>query len=167
MSEARSTGDHYLADEAATDCMGGCLWRAWAGEFCVVGLSGELGAGKTCLVRGLLRAAGHQGAVGSPTYTLMEPYAIPGGRVLHMDLYRLADPEELEDLGLRDEMLGDTLVVVEWPQQGEGVLPPLDVAIRLAVDGDGRRLQWRAETPTGVRFGHQLAACVQARQTSF
>lgn len=156
MSRPEPVAEFHLPDERATGTLGAVLWRAWAGDLCLVGLSGDLGAGKTSLARGVLRAAGHAGAVGSPTYTLMEPYNTPAGRVLHMDLYRLADPEELEYLGLRDELGDRTLVLVEWPERGGGVLPPLDVAVRLAPGGDGRRAALHGDTPVGKALVERL-----------
>lgn len=126
-----------LADEAATEALGAMLERYRPDRGCVH-LVGDLGAGKTTLVRGLLRAAGHRGAVRSPTYTLVEPYELAARRVYHLDLYRLADPEELEFIGLR-ELVDTGLLLVEWPMQGKGVLPPPDLSVHLATAGDGRR----------------------------
>ena len=126
-----------LDDEAATGALGAMLERHRPERGCVH-LIGDLGAGKTTLVRGFLRAAGHGGAVRSPTYTLVEPYELGSSRVYHLDLYRLADPEELEFIGLR-ELVDTGLLLVEWPTRGEGVLPPPDLAVRLAAAGDGRR----------------------------
>jgi len=126
-----------LPDESATLALGAALWPQLPVTGCVY-LSGDLGAGKTTLVRGLLRAAGHEGAVRSPTYTLIEPYELAGRRIFHLDLYRLGDPEELEFIGLR-ELLGRGLLLVEWPGQGHGVLPAPDWTIDLAADGQARQ----------------------------
>ncbi|MDX1606983.1 MAG: tRNA (adenosine(37)-N6)-threonylcarbamoyltransferase complex ATPase subunit type 1 TsaE [Candidatus Competibacterales bacterium] len=125
-----------LPDTAATEALGAAL-AARLPVPALVGLRGDLGAGKTTLVRGLLRALGHQGAVKSPTYTLVEPYELAGQRVLHCDLYRLGDPEELEYLGLREEF-GQALVLVEWPERGAGWLPPSTMEIELQHRPDGR-----------------------------
>lgn len=107
----------------------------------VVYLSGPLGAGKTTLVRGMLRGLGFAGRVKSPSYGLVESYALDGLAVHHLDLYRLADPGEIEFLGLEDLLADDALLLVEWPERGRGMLPPADTAIRIAMDGEGRRVQ--------------------------
>ncbi|KAB7628349.1 tRNA (adenosine(37)-N6)-threonylcarbamoyltransferase complex ATPase subunit type 1 TsaE [Alkalilimnicola sp. S0819] len=132
-----------LANEARTAEAGAALWRALEGE-AVVYLHGDLGAGKTTLVRGLLRAAGHAGAVRSPTYTLVEPYEVAGRAVYHLDLYRLADPEELEFIGLRDLLARPALWLVEWPQRGEGMLPAADLRLELHHQREGRGLRVEA-----------------------
>jgi tRNA threonylcarbamoyladenosine biosynthesis protein TsaE len=107
----------------------------------VIYLEGPLGAGKTTLVRGLLRALGVTGTIRSPTYTLLEPYE-PGGRsVVHLDLYRLADPRELESLGLRDYPRERCWWLVEWPERGGARLPEPDLRLRLAHDPAGRRVE--------------------------
>ena len=126
-----------LADEAATEALGGALQAHRPARGCVY-LSGDLGAGKTTLVRGFLRAAGHQGAVRSPTYTLIEPYALGRGMVYHLDLYRLGDAEELEFIGLR-ELYEAGLLLVEWPERGRGVLPAPGLGVHLEATASGRR----------------------------
>jgi len=99
----------------------------------VVYLTGDLGAGKTTLARGFLHAIGVAGIVHSPSYNLMDVYDTKSGTVVHLDLYRMRDTSELEPLGLRDEARPGALWLIEWPQQGEGWLPPADVVITLAV----------------------------------
>lgn len=147
-----------LADPAATTALGTWLGRGLADAAAargpgalLVALHGPLGAGKTTLTRGLLRAFGHQGAVRSPTYTLVEPYELGARSVHHLDLYRVADPDELEHLGLRD-LLGEpaAVCVVEWAERGEGWLPAADIEVTLAIDGEGRRATVRAGSPRGA-----------------
>ncbi|MFV8833490.1 tRNA (adenosine(37)-N6)-threonylcarbamoyltransferase complex ATPase subunit type 1 TsaE [Aquisalimonas sp.] len=148
----------WLPDETATARFGARLWHAWEGEQqCVILLEGDLGAGKTTLVRGLLRGAGVQGSVRSPTYTLIEPYALGAWRVLHLDLYRLGDPGELEFLGLRDELGPATLVLVEWPQRGRGALPDEDLIVHLDHAGEGRSVGVSARSPQGGTMLQVLA----------
>jgi tRNA threonylcarbamoyladenosine biosynthesis protein TsaE len=124
----------------------------------VVFLHGELGAGKTTLVRGFLRALGHQGAVKSPTFTLVEPYQLNGRRVFHFDLHRLADPGELEFLGMRDYLDGEALCLVEWPERAAGLLgePDLDVHIHYA--GRAREVALEPHSPGGHAICAALAA---------
>lgn len=147
-----------LADAAATEALGAALARALTGQALVVFLRGDLGAGKTTLARGLLQALGHTGAVRSPTYTLMEPYDLAIGRCLHLDLYRMVDAEELEYLGLREEVGQAALLLVEWPEQGGELLPPADLRIDLAdeVGGTGRVARLRAESDLARALLHRL-----------
>ncbi len=121
-----------------------------------VHLSGPLGAGKTTLVRGLMRGLGHRGPVRSPTYTLLEPYEMEGLNIYHFDLYRLSDAWELEDFGARDYFHEDALCVVEWPERGAGALPRPDLVFDLEVLGEGRLLLGSANSREGRRL---LAEC--------
>ena len=101
-------------------------------------LYGELGAGKTTLVRGWLRALGCEGPIASPTYTLIEPYEVQGRKILHIDLYRLAKPGEIEYIGLLEQMELSHLQLIEWPEQGGELLPTPDFSIHLKDEGKSR-----------------------------
>jgi tRNA threonylcarbamoyladenosine biosynthesis protein TsaE len=144
-----------LPDAPATEATGAKLARALAPrQGLVVYLHGDLGAGKTTLVRGWLRALGVTGTIRSPTYTLVEPYEPDGRSLLHLDLYRLTDPAELEQLGLYDTPPDRSTWLVEWPERGAGQLPPPDLSIFLHVAGGGRELRLEA----GEAVGRMLAA---------
>ena len=116
---------------------------------CIIFLAGDLGAGKTTLVRGFLRALGHDGPVRSPTFTLLEPYKLGSGPVFHLDLYRLGDPEELAYLGLRDLLGERAILMVEWPERGVGELPSPDLRIAIAHLAAGRRVEIDPLSPAG------------------
>jgi len=145
---------HYLPDEQATHALAVRAARALPpGQTpLVVFLEGDLGAGKTSFARALLQALGEQGPVRSPTYSLVAEYRLPAGHVVHLDLYRLQDPEELEQLGLRDLLEGTRLWLVEWPQRGAGWLPPPDVRLGLEVSGEGRQLSAQGHTAAGRQW---------------
>lgn len=115
----------------------------------VIYLRGDLGAGKTTLVRALLNALGYQGRVKSPTYTLLEQYSVAGFNLCHFDLYRFRDPGEWESAGFSDEFDGTNICLVEWPEQAAGLLPPADVEIIFDILPDGRNINLYAHTDTG------------------
>ena len=136
-------GHLLLPDSAATERVGATLAPLLLSRpGGMIHLQGELGAGKTTLSRALLRALGVQGAIRSPTYTLVEPYESAGRRVLHLDLYRLADPEELYGLGVLDEAPPAAWWLVEWPERGGALLPPPDLRLQLGHAEASRRLDW-------------------------
>ena len=107
----------------------------------VVELSGELGAGKSTFARGVLRSLGVRGAIKSPSYTLLELYELPAIRVVHLDLYRLNDPDELEHLGLADYHEPGFLWLVEWPERGAGRMPPADLRFEFSIGNGGHRIR--------------------------
>jgi len=113
----------------------------------VIHLEGDLGAGKTTFARAFIQALGHQGRVKSPTYGLLEHYILDSVQVLHMDLYRIGDPEELAFLGIEDLLDARTVLLVEWPERGAGFLPAADFVFHFAYAGEGRDLHWSGLTP--------------------
>lgn len=123
------------------------------GEQCpdgtVIFLEGELGVGKTTLCKGVLKAFGHEGAVKSPTYTLVEPYELGDKMLFHFDLYRLSEPEELEYMGIRDYFSGSGVCLIEWPSQGRGALPKPDLLINIVLAEEGRSLSLEALNAKG------------------
>ena len=129
----------YLNNTEATEQFGAELFKSLPIK-CLIFLQGDLGAGKTTLVRGFLRAAGYDGTVKSPTYTLVEEYTIGTRKIFHFDLYRLVDPEELEWIGIRDYFDQDSVCFIEWPEKGKGFLPEPDKIITLKPQGLGRSL---------------------------
>ena len=115
----------------------------------VITLSGELGTGKTTLVRGALESQGITSGVRSPTYTLIEYYPLDSFAVAHFDLYRLADPEELEYLGYRDYLNPQTLCLIEWPQRAAEYLHAIDLEIEIEYDPEGRRIELTPKSDWG------------------
>jgi tRNA threonylcarbamoyladenosine biosynthesis protein TsaE len=146
-----------LPDEASTMALGGALAKQLqAGD--VIFLRGDLGAGKTTLTRGCLRALGHAGRVKSPTYALVELYVISKLNFYHFDFYRFRDPEEWHEAGFRDLFNGANICLVEWPEKAEGLLPAADLSVLLTVTpADTRRAMLTANTPRG----HAMIAALQ------
>ncbi len=129
--------------------LGARIARALARPGGTVFLYGGLGAGKTTLVRGLLRQLGHRGAVRSPTFTLIESYSLGARQIHHLDLYRLAGREELEALGLRDLLDGKALCLIEWPERGAEAWVPPDLLLRIEMIGTTRAVWIEARSPWG------------------
>ena len=148
-----------LADEAATLSLGQALARILQPGL-VIHLHGELGAGKTCLTRALLHAAGYSGRVKSPTYTLMEPYTITlegqSIALLHFDLYRMGDPHEFIEAGFRDQVDGSAICIIEWPEQAGDLLPAPDLDLFLTVTEHSREVELLAKSEQGTACLHQL-----------
>ena len=137
-----------LEDEAATRSLGARIGLALQPGV-TIWLQGDLGAGKTTLVRGLLQGLGHAGKVKSPTYTLVEPYVISGLHLYHFDLYRFVDPEEWDAAGFREYFNQETICLVEWPDKAGDLLPAPDLEIALAPHGAGRRATLQPHSERG------------------
>ncbi len=138
----------HLADEKDTLGLGAALAPALTPGL-VIYLQGDLGAGKTTLVRGLLRALGHEGNVKSPTYTLIEPYVVSSLHLYHFDFYRFTSPEEYFDAGLDEYFTAQGVCLIEWPQKASPYVAPADIEIGLTVSGDGRDAIIRPLTEAG------------------
>ncbi len=146
-----------LADEAATASLAARLARALRPGM-VVFLRGDLGAGKTTLVRAMLHALGYAGRVKSPTYALVELYEASGLHLRHFDLYRFRDPVEWEAAGFRDEFNGSNICLVEWPEKAQGLLPQEDIAIVFEILPHGRMATLAAHTAAGEKCLETLHA---------
>jgi tRNA threonylcarbamoyladenosine biosynthesis protein TsaE len=146
----------HLPDEPATIEFGNALLGALPEDLAgwTLLLSGELGAGKSTFARAFIRGAGHQGAVPSPTYTLVEPYNLPRGNIYHVDLYRVADEEELRYLGWNE--LDDGCRIVEWPDRAPGLGDQADLALVFAYAGQGRDVEVTPLTERGRDVVHKL-----------
>ncbi|MBQ13724.1 MAG: tRNA (adenosine(37)-N6)-threonylcarbamoyltransferase complex ATPase subunit type 1 TsaE [Gammaproteobacteria bacterium] len=126
----------------------------------IIHLSGELGAGKTTLTRGIMRGYNYTGPVKSPTYTMVEPYEFDSCHIYHFDLYRLAEPEEVLYLGIEDYFRPENLCIVEWPEKGIPVIPAADLTIELVIKGSGRTVNCSANSPLGEQI---LASILNSR----
>ena len=142
----------FLPDEAATTAFGRELLDALPEDLAgwTLLLTGELGAGKSTLARAFIKAAGHTGAVPSPTYTLVEPYHLARGNVYHVDLYRVSGEDELRYLGWNE--LDDGCRIVEWPDRAPGLTGQADLAITLSYDGVGRTVEVEGLSDRGKRL---------------
>ena len=145
----------FLVDEVATVNLGKRLVNAIE-QGAVIYLHGDLGAGKTTLTRGIVQSYGHQGKVKSPTYTLVEPYELDEQNIYHFDLYRLADPEELEYMGIRDYFADNSVCLIEWPEKGWGMLAAPDLEITMEYKGDGRQVTLAASSDKGQKIINSL-----------
>jgi len=159
-----------LPDPDATDAIGAAL-AITRPPHAVLYLHGDLGAGKSTLARAMLRALGVRGAIRSPTYTLIERYALvesdmpeqtwaaprdAADEAVHLDLYRIAAATELEFLGLDDLSTQAALWLIEWPERGGHALPPADLHVRLAVAGEGRDAVLESASPVGMAWLQRL-----------
>lgn len=149
--------DLDLPDPDATDALGAAL-AACLQPGLVILLDGDLGAGKTALVRAMLRTLGHTGPVKSPTYALVELYKLSSLCFYHFDFYRFNDPEEFVDAGLSEYFRDDAVCCVEWPDKAGGYLPPADLVCRFAIVGEGRRLRVDARSARGMACLAALSA---------
>ncbi|CAG0965678.1 tRNA threonylcarbamoyladenosine biosynthesis protein TsaE [Methylophilaceae bacterium] len=140
----------YLPDEAATLEAGARLAQMLTPGLTIY-LHGDLGAGKTTFVRGLLHGLGHLGKVKSPTYTLVEPYVISRFNIYHFDLYRFMGEDEWEAAGFRDYFNAQSICLVEWPEKAGILLPVADIDVQLAPEDAGRRLKASANTAAGAQ----------------
>jgi tRNA threonylcarbamoyladenosine biosynthesis protein TsaE len=171
-----SSLEFVLPDALATEALGAALARAYAAGVgtdagvmgagriagaaagsAVIYLHGELGAGKTTCARSLLRTLGVAGLIRSPTYTLVETYQSQGMTLIHVDLYRLGGPDAVEELGLRDYLGTDCLLMVEWPAKGGSALPRPDLEVTLTYQDDSRRARLTARTQCGLGWITKLA----------
>ena len=149
--------DVFLPDASATDAIAARFAATLPPASVMLHLHGDLGAGKSSFARALLRALGIQGPIRSPTYTLVERYPLTEGReALHLDLYRIGDPGELEFLGIDHDAVA--LWLVEWPERGASALPAPDLRLSLAIEGEGRRLQVAANTAIGQAWVDRVLA---------
>jgi tRNA threonylcarbamoyladenosine biosynthesis protein TsaE len=150
--------DIKLPDAAATEALGAAL-AAGSAPGRVLHLRGDLGSGKTTLVRGLLRALGHAGRVKSPSYTLVEPYTTSRLHLYHFDFYRFKDRSEWLSSGFREYFNPHTLCVVEWPEKAGNLLAPPDLDVQLEFSGNGRRARLQARSAAGEAWLSSLRSC--------
>lgn len=142
------TFKRFLPAEADTLALGAALAPGLQGGM-VVYLSGELGAGKTTLARGILRGLGYTGTVKSPSFALVEPYEVSRLYLYHFDFYRFTEPRELAEAGFREYFSPDAICLVEWPENAAGMIPPADLQLKVTTLGSGRQLEIGSKTEAG------------------
>jgi tRNA threonylcarbamoyladenosine biosynthesis protein TsaE len=152
-----------VADEKEMETLGQHLAPVFV-DTGLITLSGDLGAGKTTLIRGILRGLGHQQSVKSPTFTLVEPYAIGDLRIYHFDLYRLNDPEELEFIGAREYFANSDLCLIEWPEKGQGFLPPPDISVIIHKVKQGRNVRIELKSDRGAALADALMCALETKK---
>jgi tRNA threonylcarbamoyladenosine biosynthesis protein TsaE len=153
------SSEFKLPDADATETLGRCLavsLPSTHGGGAVVYLQGELGTGKTTIARSLLHALGVTGKVRSPTYTLIDNYVLPSLTCVHIDLYRVQSLSEVEELGIRDLVGPGSLMLIEWPEKGEGAIPKADLRLVLAYDDAARQVSILPQTPLGLAWSSKL-----------
>lgn len=156
LSKPTTTIERFIASESEQMALASQVAKQLTSSFLIL-LEGDLGVGKTTFARGFIHASGFDGVVKSPTYTLVEPYPINHDRMCyHFDLYRLADPEELEFTGARDYFNDADVCLVEWPEKGEGFLPAADWVCAFSHHNDGRNLIISALTDKGKELMLQV-----------
>lgn len=152
----------YISDEMAMCQFGAKLMRIASQmtveKAIVFYLSGDLGAGKTTLSRGMIQSLGYEGKIKSPTYTLVEEYHLAEQSIYHFDLYRLSDPEELEFMGIRDYFNPHSICLIEWAEKGQGLLPEPDLIIQIDYADDARNLTLQVRSKQGQQIVQQLIA---------
>lgn len=155
---------HNIADEGDMLSFGGALAAVTQGK-ALIYLSGDLGAGKTTLVRGFLKMLGHTGRVKSPTYGLVEPYQLGEQSVYHFDLYRLKNPSEIEGIGMQDYLSEEAICLIEWPEKALSRLPKPDIFLKIHMDiknySQSRQVEINAITPRGHDIVELLAHAAQ------
>lgn len=140
----------YLPDEEAQLAFGASLASVCQAPL-VLALEGDLGAGKTTLVRGFMRGLGYKDKVKSPSYTLVEAYELPSKTIFHFDFYRITDPEELDFIGIQEYAASHAILLLEWPEKAGSRLPAVDVVIHLSLNESGRDCELAAKTERGAR----------------
>ena len=154
-------------DVPAMEALGAAVGAALGARGLLFGLSGDLGSGKTTFARGLLRWMGVEGAIRSPTYTLIEPYSVGGRDLYHLDLYRLVDAGEVEPLGIRDLLEPGAVLLIEWPSRAAGALPAFDLTIDIdyaVAPAVGRQVTLTPHSSFGANTVRRIVAAIPELQ---